>query len=206
MTLFCSLSITTAASRTTWAFARDNAIPGSSLFARVNTTLSVPIWSIALLTLVQALLGLINLGSSSAFVAFTSAGVIGLALSYGLPIFISVLHGRREVSRAPWNCGTIVGWTVNLLSLAWIAFELVLFSMPTALPVTSVSMNYASVVIVGFFAISVAWYFVYARKREYPYVLPQAFTIYPRASSTTPVWSRKLCPAVKRQRRTRHGG
>ena len=43
-------------------------------------------------------------------------------------------------------------------------FELVLFSMPTALPVTSTSMNYASVIIVGFMAISAVWYAVHARK------------------------------------------
>jgi hypothetical protein len=36
--------------------------------------------------------------------------------------------------------------------------------MPTALPVTAISMNYASVVWAGFMAISAVWYFVYARK------------------------------------------
>ena len=167
ITLFCSLSITTAASRTTWAFSRDNAVPGSTLWARVNPTLGVPVWSLALLTLVQALLGLINLGSTSAFVAFTSAGVVGLAVSYGMPIAISLLHGRREVSRAAWSCRGPLGWCVNLLGVAWIAFELVLFSMPTALPVTAVSMNYASVVVVGFFVASLGWYWVYARRREW---------------------------------------
>ena len=43
--------------------------------------------------------------------------------------------------------------------------------MPTALPVTEVSMNYASVVFVGFMAISAFWYAVYARKCEDPFYL-----------------------------------
>lgn len=179
VTLFCSISISVAASRTTWAFARDNAIPLSRVWSRVNKRFGVPIWALVLLTVVQALLGLIQLGSSSAFVAFTSAGVIGLALSYALPILISVFHRRREVSRAPWNCGPIIGPMVNGISLAWITFELFLFSMPTALPVTATSMNYASVVITGFFALSVAWYFIYARKRELP-LLPILPTCRPR--------------------------
>lgn len=51
-----------------------------------------------------------------------------------------------------------------MVALCWIGFEVVLFSMPTALPVTAVTMNYASVVWVGFMAISAVWYFVYARK------------------------------------------
>jgi len=51
-----------------------------------------------------------------------------------------------------------------VVSLLWIAFEVVLFSMPTALPVTAITMNYASVVLVGFMTISAVWYGIYARK------------------------------------------
>lgn len=143
ITLFCSISITVAASRCTWAFARDNAIPFSPLFASVSPSLGVPFWALVLVTVVQMLLGLINLGSSSAFTAFVSVGVIALAISYAMPIALSLLHGRREVATARWSLGHVVGTTVNVIAVAWILFELVLFSMPTALPVTSISMNYA---------------------------------------------------------------
>jgi amino acid transporter len=167
ITLFCSISITVAASRSTWAVARDDALPLAKLWAKVHPTLNVPVWSLVLLTLIQMLLGLINLGSTSAFTAFVSVGVIALAVAYAIPISLSLFHGRAEVKHAQWNCGRVVGTFVNVLALAWIAFELVLFSMPTALPATAVSMNYASVVFVGFMAISAVWYLVYARKREY---------------------------------------
>lgn len=126
--------ITVAASRCTWAFARDDAIPGAKLWAKVHPSLGVPVWSLVLVTVVQMLLGLIVLGSTSAFTAFVSVGVQALALSYFIPIFISLLCGRREVSRARWNLGNMIGTTVNVVALLWIAFELVLFSMPTALP------------------------------------------------------------------------
>lgn len=164
VTLFCSISITVAASRCTWATARDDAIPLSRLWAKVDPRLGVPVWSLALLTVIQMLLGLINLGSSSAFTAFVSVGVIALAVAYAIPISLSLFHGREEVKDAPWNCGNVIGTIANVIALAWIAFELVLFSMPTALPVTSVSMNYASVVFVGFMAISGIWFLMYARK------------------------------------------
>lgn len=101
------------------------------------------------MTVVQMLLGLINLGSTSAFTAFVSVGVQALALSYGIPIAISLLNGRREVAKARWTLGKTVGTIVNVLALLWIGFELVLFSMPTALPVTSISMNYASVCMIS---------------------------------------------------------
>ncbi|KAJ5855788.1 Amino acid/polyamine transporter I [Penicillium soppii] len=164
ITLFCSISITVAASRSTWAVARDDAVPLARLWAQVDERWGVPVWSLVLLTGIQMLLGLINLGSSSAFTAFVSVGVIALAAAYAIPIFLSLWHGREEVSRAPWRLGSWVGRFMNVMALAWIAFELVLFSMPTALPVTAVSMNYASVVFVGFMAISAGWYVIYARK------------------------------------------
>ncbi|KAJ5159175.1 Amino acid/polyamine transporter I [Penicillium coprophilum] len=164
ITVFCSISITVAASRATWAVARDDAIPLARLWARVDKRWGVPVWALVLLTVIQMLLGLINLGSTSAFTAFVSVGVIALAAAYSVPIFLSLWHGREEVAKAPWNCGGAVGRFVNVVALAWIAFELVLFSMPTSLPVTAVSMNYASVVFVGFMTISAVWFLVYARK------------------------------------------
>ncbi|KAI2632185.1 amino acid transporter [Hypoxylon sp. NC1633] len=164
ITIFCSISITVAASRCTWAFARDNAIPLARLWSKIDERHGTPIWALALTTLIEMLLGLINLGSSSAFLAFVSVGVISLAVSYGIPIAISLLHYRKEVNSAKWTMGRYLGLGVNLLALAWIAFEVVLFSMPTALPVTEVSMNYAIVVFFGFMALSAVWYGVYARK------------------------------------------
>ena len=164
ITVFCSISITVAASRTTWAFARDRAIPMSWLWSRVNKRLGVPVWALGLTTVVQMLLGLVNLGSSSAFVAFISVGVIALAVSYAIPITLSMLHGRKEVNQARWKMGPRLGLVVNIVAVAWILFEVVLFSMPTVLPVTEVSMNYASVVLVGFGAIATAWYWIHARK------------------------------------------
>ncbi|KAK0309199.1 hypothetical protein LTR82_015251 [Friedmanniomyces endolithicus] len=152
ITLFCSISITVAASRCTWAFARDDAIPGAKIWAKVDERLGVPVNSLALVTVVQMLLGLINLGSSSAFTAFVSVGVQALALAYGIPIAISLFCGRKEVNKARWNLGQTLGTIVNVLALVWIAFELVLFSMPTALPV-----------LIGFGAIAALWYAVYSR-------------------------------------------
>lgn len=110
------------------------------------------------------LLGLINLGSSSAFTAFVSVGVQALALTYAIPIAISLFCGRREVKKAQWRMKYGLGTVANVLALAWIGFELVLFSMPTALPVAATSMNYASVVLVGFGTIAAVWYAVHSRE------------------------------------------
>ncbi|KAJ1322905.1 choline transport protein [Microdochium nivale] len=162
VTLFCSVSITTSASRCTFAFARDRTMPLWRLWSSVPRGRPLP--ALALLTAVQMLLGLINLGSTSAFTAFVSVGVIALALGYLIPISTSLLSGRGEVRKAAWTVGPVLGTVANVVAVAWIVFELVLFSMPTTLPVTPASMNYASVVLAGFSAIGAVFYVCYARK------------------------------------------
>jgi amino acid transporter len=172
VTLFCAVSITTAASRCTWAFSRDNALPFAGLWTR--TVVDRPVYALALVTMIEMLLGLIDLGSSSAFTAFASVGVIALAIGYLVPISISLLTSRREVSHAKWNVGRLFGTAANIGAVTWILFELVLFSMPTALPVTTISMNYASVVLVGLVGLSAAWYAVQGRNSKFA---PAAFLI-----------------------------
>jgi amino acid transporter len=163
---FCSISITTTASRCTWAFSRDRGLPFHNLWSSVVA--DRPIYALCLVTVTEMLLGLIELGSSSAFTAFASVGVIGLSVGYLIPIAISLFSGRKEVAQARWTPGHLIGTTVNVVAVCWILFELVLFSMPTALPVTAVSMNYASVVFVGFLTIGMVWYALYAHKRKSP--------------------------------------
>ncbi|KAJ6023662.1 amino acid permease [Penicillium herquei] len=161
---FCSVSITVAASRCTWAFARDQGIPLSSLWAKVDKRHETPILAIGLTTVVEMLLGLINLASSSAFLAFLSVGVVSLAVSYAIPITLSLYYKRSEVNTAAWTCGKRFGLVLNVIALAWIAFQMVLFSMPTVLPTTEKSMNYAIVVFCGFMASSMLYYVVYGWK------------------------------------------
>lgn len=48
--------------------------------------------------------------------------------------------------------------------LGWCLFITPLFSMPSYLPTTADTMNYASVVFVGGVTISAVWYFVWGRK------------------------------------------
>jgi hypothetical protein len=124
--------------------------------------------ALILTTIVQMLLGLINLGSTSGFLAFVSCGVIGLAAGYAIPVAVSMVEGRKSVSSADFRFPSMVGWAMNGVMVIWVAFQMVLFSMPATLPVTAVSMNYASVVFVGFFVLSVIYYAIWARKGKSP--------------------------------------
>lgn len=163
--LFCSLSVTTAASRCTWEFARDNGVPLGSLWS--STVADRPLPALILVTVIEMLLGIINLGSTSAFTAFISVGVIALSFGYLVPISTSVVTGRRQVSCARWKLPAVFGTVVNCVAVCWIAFQLVLFSMPQVLPVTPASANYAAVVFAGFATFSLLWYWVVGRHGEW---------------------------------------
>jgi len=163
--IFCAISICCAASRATWSFARDNAIPYSKFFAKVNHGYlnGVPLNAYLLATLIQILLGLIFLGSSAAFNAFVGVGVICLGASYAMPVLLSILGKRREMQDAPYNLGRW-GYLINSFAVLWVLFEIILFSMPAVIPVTPITMNYASVVFVGFGVISAVWYLINGRR------------------------------------------
>jgi amino acid transporter len=114
--LMCGIGCTTAASRATWAFARDGAIPGSKLWRSVNTKLDVPFNAMMLSMAVQLVLGLIYFGAPVAFNAFSGVGVICLTLSYAVPILISLMRGRSHVKEGPFYLGAL-GTFCNVVAL-----------------------------------------------------------------------------------------
>ncbi|XAO21902.1 hypothetical protein I312_100658 [Cryptococcus bacillisporus CA1280] len=161
--VFAAIGSLTAASRCTWAFSRDGGIPASGWWKKVDQRFGIPVNSLILSTIVCALLGLIYLGSTAAFNAFTGVATICLGCSYAFPVFCSLLRRREAVRNASFSLGKF-GYVINIITVVWITFSIILFCMPTAIPVTAESMNYASVVFAGFSFIAALWYVVNARK------------------------------------------
>lgn len=116
LALLCGIGCTTATSRCVWAFARDGAMPGSYLWDKVNKSLNTPFNAMMLSMVVQIALGLIYFGSTAAFNAFSSAGVIFLTVSYAVPIAASLFSGRRQVQTASFNLGA-AGVFCNVVAL-----------------------------------------------------------------------------------------
>lgn len=116
LAIFCGIGCTTAASRCTWAFARDGAIPGAKLWMKVNKTLDVPLNAMMLSMVVQIILGLINFGSSAAFAAFSGVGVICLTASYACPIAISLFSGRKKIRHGKFYLGKL-GLVCNVVAV-----------------------------------------------------------------------------------------
>ncbi|KAF2008615.1 polyamine transporter TPO5 [Aaosphaeria arxii CBS 175.79] len=159
LSILCGTGCTTAASRCTWAFSRDAAIPGSRWWKVVHPTLDVPLNAMMLSMVSQLLLGLLWFGSTAAFNAFSGVGVITLTAAYAVPVAISLFTGRRAVARARFNLGRW-GAVVNVVALAWSCLAMPLFCMPVSIPVTATTVNYAPVVFVAATLVSAFWYVV----------------------------------------------
>lgn len=116
LAIICGIGCTTAASRCTWAFARDGAIPGSKWWVKVNKKLDVPLNAMMLSMAVQIILGVIYFGSPAAFNAFSGVGVICLTASYATPVAISLLSGRKQVRKGKFYLGPL-GTVCNVVTV-----------------------------------------------------------------------------------------
>lgn len=116
LALFCGIGCTTAASRCTWAFSRDGAVPGSKWWKQVNHKLGVPFNAMMLSMAIQLILGVIYFGSAAAFNAFSGVGVICLTVSYAVPIAVSLCNGRSHLVGAKFNFG-VFGAICNVIAL-----------------------------------------------------------------------------------------
>ncbi|GAA5919226.1 hypothetical protein JCM6882_002784 [Rhodosporidiobolus microsporus] len=79
----------------------------------------------------------------------TWACIIGAELSYGIPVTTNLFTGRVFIAKAPFHAGKL-GFVANCIAVVWMCLCLVIFCMPTQIPVSLASMNWASVVLVGF--------------------------------------------------------
>ena len=84
-------------SRTAWAFARDRGLPASDYLAHVSTRSQVPFRAIMLSVVIQVLLGLINICSSAAFLAFVNAAAATLYITYVSPLVVQSTHFLRPL-------------------------------------------------------------------------------------------------------------
>ena len=167
----------TSTSRTAWAFARDKAIPFDTYFAHVNKRQQVPVRMVVLISILQALLGLLYLGSTTAFDAVISMSILGLYASYLLPIIFMLLQRYRKTTSIPrgvFRLGHIGGYITNIASVLWLIFAMIFSTFPNYEPVNAQNMNYSVVVMSGWLVAGAAYYYTGGNHR---YVEPSEVAI-----------------------------
>ncbi len=173
--IFCTVSCMTSASRMTFAFSRDGAIPGSKRWSALTPT-RVPANAVMLVGVCAAILTLpalfkVDVNGTPvplAFYAVTSIAVIGLYLAFAIPIWLRFRHGDKfEVGS--WNNGNKYKW-MNPIAVAEIIIVSLFLMMPTT-PAASIFssqfswkfVNYAPIVTIGALILLAIWWQVSAK-------------------------------------------
>ncbi|MGC3860225.1 amino acid permease [Micromonospora chersina] len=169
---FCGMSCVTSMSRMAYAFSRDRAVPGWRLWSRVDRN-GTPVNAIIAATLAGLVLTLPALyqkaGVPVAFYAVVSVAVIGLYLSFLIPIFLRLRMGDRFVP-GPWTLGRryrLLGW-IAVIEIAIISVYFVLPIVPAGVPGNAefswTAVNYAPLAIGGVLLGVAVWWYASARK------------------------------------------
>ncbi|KAJ5752125.1 amino acid/polyamine transporter I [Penicillium odoratum] len=168
MAVLATIPLMASTSRMLWCLARDKAFPFSRYLSKIGEKRQVPDYSVLTVTVLLLLLGLINIGSTTAFNAIISLAVFGLHLSYLLPIALILwrrLSTPKLLTYGPWKLGGC-GVILNILSLVYLSFTCIFMLFPPYYPVTAANMNYASLIF-GAVAIFSLIYWVWRGRKVY---------------------------------------
>ncbi|KAG1742376.1 amino acid transporter [Suillus paluster] len=167
LTLWCSITVlqylcgcsqAVDASRVIFAFSRDNALPGSRWWKRINYTTQTPVNAVWFAMVLSAICGTLVF-STAAFNSLASASVIGLYISYATPIYCRITWGKDKLQPGPFNLGWWsfpIGWT----GVVWVAFMVVMLLFPYTQIANVQTMNYSVVIVMAVFIFAAgSWIF-----------------------------------------------
>ncbi|KAH0590065.1 hypothetical protein H2248_000242 [Termitomyces sp. 'cryptogamus'] len=150
------------ASRAIFAFARNNALPGSKWWKAINSHTQTPVNAVWLVMAASGICGLLGF-SAAVLTSLSGASVIGLYTSYATPIFLRITSGRHRFVPGPFNLGPC-SIPVGTIAVAWVSFIVVVLFFPPGQVPTAQEMNYAVVLIMSVFILSSTSWVISAHK------------------------------------------
>ena len=137
--IWCLVASHTWQSRLCWSFARDGGVPFSRLLATVEPRWAgVPLVAHFVSCFLVAVLGLLYLGSYTAFNSMVTASIVLLYISYAIPVVWLLIKGRENIKHGPFWLGK-AGLVANVVLLMWTVFTFVMYSFPPIRPVVASS-------------------------------------------------------------------
>ncbi|MBC3189805.1 amino acid permease [Pseudonocardia sp. C8] len=120
----CALAVHTAGIRLMFAMARDNALPGGRVLARIHPRFKTPVVPAVVIGVVATAILVVNIGTPEIFTAVTSVAVIMIYLAYLLvtvPLLVKRLRGQWPRPDRPRGFFTLGRWglPVNLVAVVW---------------------------------------------------------------------------------------
>ncbi|KAI0638666.1 amino acid transporter [Trametes polyzona] len=150
------------ASRVVFAFARDNALPGSRWWKRMHPYTRTPVNAVWLVVGLAGICGILGF-SETALSSLAGASVIGLYVSYVTPIFLRITSGREKLQPGPFTLGK---WfmPIGVVAVCWVTFIVVLLVFPPEVSPSANTMNYTVVIIMAVFIFASLSWIISARK------------------------------------------
>ncbi|KAJ5721464.1 uncharacterized protein N7483_009398 [Penicillium malachiteum] len=154
-------------SRSVYAFARDNGLPFSKVFSKVNPKTQVPVNAVLLTLVVQLALDAIEFGTTTGFETVISISTEGFYLSYAMALgsrLLGYFSGHVIKMDGPYAFSTPVSISLNFIGLLFLLFASITFNFPSTYPVNKESMNYTSAAIGVIALISLVTWITTGRK------------------------------------------
>ncbi|KAI1620612.1 gaba permease [Exophiala viscosa] len=159
------ISILVAASRQSWAFSRDGALPFSKFFRPISKRFGyIPVRTTIGCAALAAILGLLCLIAPAAASALFSLAVAGNNLAWGTPILCRVVWGQKKFSPGPFYTGKASTF-IAYLAVTFLVFGTLLAMFPVGGPNPDAdSMNYTCVINSAIWGGALLYYYIDARK------------------------------------------
>ncbi|KAG4420015.1 hypothetical protein IFR04_006866 [Cadophora malorum] len=154
-----------AASRVTFAYARDDCFPFSNVIKQVNKHTYTPVNAVWFNTFIGILLLLLIFGGEVAIGAIFSVGAIAAMVAFTIPIFIRVFFVGNRFRRGPWHLGKF-SKPIGCCACAFILVMMPILCFPSVRGnnLTAELMNWTVVVYGGPMILVTIWWFISAHK------------------------------------------
>jgi amino acid transporter len=169
LTIICGFSMgqgcMVAASRVTYAYARDDCFPFSNIWKKVNTRTQTPVNAVILNAVLGILMCLLILAGSVAIGALFSIGAIAQFVAFAIPIFIRVFFVGNRFRKGPWNLGPYGPYIGGVgVSFVVLMFPILCLPSATGSDLTLDLMNWTCLVYGGPMLAVLIWWVVDARR------------------------------------------
>ncbi|CAF4847589.1 unnamed protein product [Rotaria sp. Silwood1] len=159
---FAGMSSLTVTSRIGFAMARDGVFPLSVYLRWIFKPTKTPLGNVIFVFVIDCLLLLLQLASTTAFTAILSIATLGYQISYFMPIFFRCTVARHTFPIGEFNLGRF-SLPVAIISAAWLFITSIIMFFPAEYPVTKDNMNYAVVIVGGVAFLAGAYWIISAR-------------------------------------------
>ena len=134
LTIICGFSMgqgcMVAASRVTYAYARDDCFPMSRIWKKVNRHTQTPVNAVWFNTVIGICMTLLIFGGSVAIGAIFSIAAVAAFVAFTIPVFIRVFFVGNRFRPGPWHLGKY-SYVIGCLACSFVGLMVPILMLPS---------------------------------------------------------------------------